>query len=210
MTRGAKKGDNRFKGYIEEKEQYREQEIFEIVSSLSQQNLRFQSVSACAIHVAERFNSQQKKDNLKHKAINKSTILRNSKYRKVIDEYFNQHSKSISNNTKDAEILTLGIENDDLKNEVKRLTLFIENNNLLSSKSLPPIVAPQASNTKDMSKSLDACHKIILSLIEDADGLFSFDGDKIINDTKIVDNEITNSKIISDSGILKSLLYKGL
>ena len=69
---------------------------------------------------------------------------------------------------------------------------------------------PSPDSTRSFSTDaavIDACHKAILNLVENSEGIYSFDNGSIINLAKDVDNIVVSTQLVSKTGLLNSKLF---
>ncbi|WP_348708484.1 hypothetical protein [uncultured Pseudoalteromonas sp.] len=223
MARGASKGTNRFKTSVDIKVQNRISKIKEILSSLKSSHIVFDNVSVLADYTVKTFNSMidieeshaasmSKKGEGK---IDRSTLLRkNGKYRYLLDSYFvNSEKRDLTSQS--VQLLTEQLELVNLRNEIKALNKFIDLNlntdsqNLVASSKNKENSAIFEDNNYNQMEALDACHKVIMFIIEATEGLLILENEGIANvihqgsDRTVVDSKLLKRTKIKDSQVFK-------
>ena len=223
MASGANKGTNRFKTSVDIRVQNRISKLKNILSALKSSHIVFDNVSALANYTVATFNSMidieegqaastPKKGEGK---IDRTTLLRkNGKYRYFLDSYFvNSEKRDLT--SQNVQLLTEQLELLNLRNEIKALNKFIDLNlntdsqNLVASTKNKGNSAIFEDNNYNHTEALDACHKVIMFIIEATEGLLILENEGIANvihqgrDRTVVDSKLLKKTKIKDSQVFK-------
>ncbi|WP_421327539.1 hypothetical protein [Aeromonas veronii] len=194
MTRGAKAGENRFNSYTERNILKRKDILSSLIFEIKMEKLIFNSITSMSKYLAKRFNEVTSKG----KHISNTTILRNPLYRTLLTKAYNEHSKSISNIVSSTQALELKLDNYNLKRK-----LSLANDTIINIKSeISEKHHPLPIDVENTMKSLDACYKIIILLIEKSNGVFIMNDKGIIDQSNIYNNIIVPKKLLETSNIL--------
>jgi hypothetical protein len=224
-SRGAEKGENRFKQSIDKKVDNRAEKITQILKSLKSSQISFETISALADYVVKTFNSmidieeKQAVTPLKkgEGKIERTTLLRKKgKYRHLLDSYQIALGSTPSSET-DALSLAEKLELVNLRSEVDGLNKFIDANiNVINNKSLSsPSNKRPPKASKDIDdyqyiEALDACHKTIMLIIEATEGLLILENGGIANAIKKGSNRtVVASELFKKTKMEDSQIYKG-
>lgn len=197
MPRGAKIGENRFRQHVELCTAEREDRLLSIVIDIQRSKILFRSLTSMSHYVAKKFNESECSQG---KKITNTTILRNPRYRDILLRLYLGDTQLIGDNKTTSEALQLRLENERIKNALMKADLEIRKlESALEEKK-------RNSNFDDNGFSitnLDACYKIILSILEASNGVYVITDDGIIDKSNIFDNVVVSKKLLAMSGIEK-------
>ncbi|WP_218355100.1 hypothetical protein [Alteromonas lipotrueiana] len=215
MPRGAKKGENRFGDHQTEKVDLRLELIKRVLENVKAWKMSFPNLWQLSQYVSNEVNLILKEEypeifaKPKGKITAPTISTKNETYKRELEKHLqsqnleNQYSEHV------ARIFELELKIDELNDENQRLNKFIKSSNIAGSvKSLPN---KPLTETDDVAQSLalDACHKIILALIEASDGVFVFNDNQIEDPSQTADSIVVGKEQLEKSGLLSSYLYKG-
>lgn len=197
MPRGAKIGENRFRQHVELCTAEREDRLLSIVIDIQRSKILFRSLTSMSHYVAKKFNESKCSQG---KRITNTTILRNPRYRDILLRLYLGDTQLIGDNKTSSETLQLRLENERIKNALMKADLEI--------RKLESALEEEKrnSNFDDNGFSitnLDACYKIILSILEASNGVYVITYDGIIDKSNIFDNVVVSKKLLAMSGIEK-------
>ncbi len=197
MPRGAKIGENRFRQHVELCTAEREDRLLSIVIDIQRSKILFRSLTSMSHYVAKKFNESKCSQG---KRITNTTILRNPRYRDILLRLYLGDTQLIGDNKTSSETLQLRLENERIKNALMKADLEI--------RKLESALEEEKrnSNFDDNGFSitnLDACYKIILSILEASNGVYVITDDGIIDKSNIFDNVVVSKKLLAMSGIEK-------
>lgn len=197
MPRGAKIGENRFRQHVELCTTEREDRLLSIVIDIQRSKILFRSLTSMSHYVAKKFNELECSHG---KKITNTTILRNPRYRGILLRLYLGDTQLIGDNKTTSETLQLRLENERIKNALMKAELEIRKlESALAEKK-------RNSNFDDNGFSvtnLDACYKIILSILEASNGVYVITNNGIIDKSNIFDNVVVSKKLLAMSGIEK-------
>ncbi|ELI6421075.1 hypothetical protein RRM51_000440 [Aeromonas veronii] len=194
MTRGAKAGENRFNSYIEYKILQRKDMLSALIIDAQRGKLVFNSITSMSKYLAKRFNEIT----CKSKHISNTTLLRNPVYRAILLKAYNEHSKSIVTITSSTRMLELKLDNNELRKK-----LLLANETIMNIRSeISDTHHATPINVEHTIKSLDACYKIIILLIEKSNGVFIINDKGIVDQSNLYNNIIVSKKLLDTSNIL--------
>jgi hypothetical protein len=197
MSRGAKIGENRFREYVDIFTSAREDQLLSIVIDIQREKLTFKTLTSMSHYVAKRFNEHCHSES---KKITNTTILRNSRYRAILLRLYLDDTKSINENTTSAEILELRLENERLKKSLMKADEEI--------KKIERSLEEKTRNFREFDDgcdivALDACYKIILTILEGSNGMYVISEDGIVDKSNIYNNVLVQRKLLDLSGIAR-------
>lgn len=197
MPRGAKIGENRFRQHVELCTTEREDRLLSIVIDIQRSKILFSSLTSMSHYVAKKFNESECSHG---KKITNTTILRNPRYRDILLRLHLGDTQLIGDNKTTSETIQLRLENERIKNALMKADLEIRKlESALAEKK-------RNSNFDDNGFSitnLDACYKIILSILEASNGVYVITDNGIIDKSNIFDNVVVSKKLLAMSGIEK-------
>lgn len=197
MPRGAKIGENRFRQHVELCTAEREDRLLSIVIDIQRSKILFRSLTSMSHYVAKKFNESECS---RGKKITNTTILRNPRYRDILLRLYLGDTQLIGDNKTTSETLQLRLENERIKNALMKADLEIRKlESALAEKK-------RNSNFDDNGFSitnLDACYKIILSILEASNGVYVITDNGIIDKSNVFDNVVVSKKLLAMSGIEK-------
>lgn len=215
MVRGAKKGENRFGDHQAEKLDLRLELIRQVLKNVKEWKMSFPNIWQLSKYVASEVNKvlQEEHPTIYAKPRGKITAptisTKNVVYRRELEKHLqsesleNQYSESVS------KIFELELRIDELTDENKRLQKYIQFSNIDTTKLQHDKPPQTESEHRAEAIALDACHKIILSLVEASDEFFIFNDDQIEDSSRIVEPVVVNREQLSQSKLLDSYIYKG-
>jgi hypothetical protein len=223
MTSGAKKNENRFLGSQQNGIKIRTKKIKKIIETLSVSNVFFKNPTQLAKFVAQSINNEidavlesQEVEKItvklkRHEGrIVYGTLLRSLDYKPLIYAFFEKDKKNISENVSMEKMLSLEIDNTELRSNVKALNNFIANQGaqLLTNKAVKASKKESIDlKNEDFLIRLDACYKIIMNLLEQSDHVFIIDEGQIINSAKRYNNVVASKNLIKQSCLFDSQLF---
>jgi len=164
-TRGAKKGENRFKSSQANNIKHKLDLIDKCLHLLNKSKVRFNSTTALAKHVSDIINE----GHLLKRPLSHVTLLRNNEYRIKLESY--QLTYLRTSNKNKVSSLAYEIEVKELKKELAILRKHAEKHSLnINIKKIP---APCNCEQKDVEQ---LC-KLIDAIIEATDGSITIDSD---------------------------------
>jgi hypothetical protein len=220
MTSGAKKNENRFLESQQSGIKDRKTKINKIISNLNQSNVYIKNPTQLAKLIAKSINDEidavedSAEVNIELKRnegkIVYGTLLRSKFYAPLIHAFFNRNKNMVSNNSSSADLLSLQLENSELKATISAL------NNYIANQEAKPLIdkTVKASQKKNINLNnvdslfkLDACYKIIMNLIEHSEYVFLFYDNQIINSSKSINNVVASKDLLIKSGLYESQLF---
>lgn len=224
-SRGAKKGENRFKSSADKRVNNRVDKIEQILSSLKSSQISFETVSALADHVMRTHNAMvdiEEKQSITplkkgEGKIDRTTLLRKTgKYRHLLDGYQIALGNTPPSES-DALSLAEKLELVNLKEEVKALHNFIDSN-IQEKDDLPPFESLPNKNSAELKEhdakhleTIDACHKVIMLIIEATEGVLILENNSVANAIKSgSDRIVVEKKLFDKTKLATSQIFKGL
>ena len=199
-----------------------------LLDKIKRDKITFNSLWGLAKYLADAFNESIKKDigsdsyptiklddpgthnalklfnENKSKPITASTLIdKRSCYREIITHFYNEISYKTKNVEAMSTALTSSLEVNNLKHELKEAKRTIKKLQEQLSDPLPGSIVSVDSYT------IDACHKLVLSLLEVTEDIVVFDNGRLLDLTKSQgNNEIASEELLKKSQFLKSPLMK--
>jgi hypothetical protein len=197
MPRGAKIGENRFRKHVELCTAEREDRLLSIVIDIQRSKILFRSLTSMSHYVAKKFNESECSQG---KKITNTTILRNPRYRDILLRLYLGDTQLIGDNKTTSENLQLRLENERIKNALMKADLEI--------RKLESALEEKKRNSNFDANgfsitNLDACYKIILSILEASNGVYVITENGIIDKSNIFNNVVVSKKLLNLSGIEK-------
>jgi hypothetical protein len=216
--KGANKGDNRFSSFRKPAEEKRFKNIKIALSNLSNSNAIFPNATSLSKQVTSIINAQieiaiesmppDTKFRKGEGRITYQTLLKNKNYRHLIDAYFIDAKKVSKSSVELSNKLQYDLDTTNLKSEVNRLNMVIEKHFIEDNVTPKLSYKSSSKNDVEVQKRIDACHKIIMTLIEETEGQIIFQDNTIINLVKSpTNNKVVNKEMLKNSGLLESQLF---
>jgi hypothetical protein len=221
MSRGAKSGDNRFSSHQAEKVDLRLSLIKTVLENIKNRKMSFANKWQLSTYVCDEVNKilEIEHPEVYKKPRGKITVptisTKNAAYSRELDKHLVAQQKENRYSEQIAATFKLELEIDELKEEITRLNKYIALLNQNSQRQTPKL-AEQDTNLKTMNDglcnpiALDACHKIILALLEASEDMLVIHESQIEDPTRTVDNVVVNKELLEKSGLLDNYLFKGL
>lgn len=215
MPRGAKKGENRFGEHQNEKTDLRLDLIKRVLGNVKEWKMSFPNIWQLSKYVSNEVNKILKDEyplifaKPKGKITAPTISTKNESYKRELEKHLLGQSLENKYSEQVAKIFELELEIDELKDEVQRLNKYIKSSNITGNiKSIPEKPLTNLDSQAQIL-ALDACHKIILAMIEASDGVLVINNSQIEDPSETTDNVVVSKAQLEQSGLLESYLFKG-
>lgn len=197
--------------YHEIKGGIRTKAIEEIILELEKYKSTFNSMWDLASSIAKIYNERKiliptkKNPNSVDRILPSTLISRKAVYITLLERYLSKNQSKLIKNINSHEVATKNAEISNLKTQLIRANQESKNRLQKEEKLLS---SSKINTSNELEVALDASHKIIIALLEEFSDCVVIQDDELINLSKRLNNQIATKKILQNSNILNSYLFK--
>ncbi|WP_370259821.1 hypothetical protein [Idiomarina sp.] len=215
MVRGAKRGENRFGDHQAKKVDLRLTLIRRVIENIRHRRITFPNKWQLSQFVCDEVNNILKKEypEIYSRPRGKLTVptisTKNQRYSRELDRLLSEQESENNYSEKVSRIFELELELDELKDENQRLNKYISSISQKDKNNKGIELLEGTDDRDDDMVKVDACHKIIMALLEASDETLIINDDQIEDSSRIADKVVVCKTLLKQSGLLESYLFKG-